>query len=94
MAVSAIRVRERLSARTLTGVGVALVGVLLVVLASGQQVKFQPIAVLIGWLWLGEHPGPLTLVGGVITVAGMALANTRRRTLPEVPPMSIPRELR
>jgi drug/metabolite transporter (DMT)-like permease len=194
-AVSAIWLRERLSARALTGLAVALVGVLLVVLASGEQVEFEPraalvlvsvlasavyfvgqkplfarnsmvgvtaftffagtlgalpfaggmigalraapwphiaalvylgiaptfvgylawnaalrrasasqlssfiyfsppIAVLIGWLWLDEQPGLLTLVGGVITVAGVALTNTRRRTLPEMPPMSISREQR
>jgi drug/metabolite transporter (DMT)-like permease len=188
-AVSAIWLRERLSARALTGLGVALVGVLLVVLASGKEVKFQPmaalvllsvlasaiffvgqkplfarngllgvtaftffagtlgalpfagglgsaihlapwshvaalvylgiaptfvgylawnaalhrasasqlssfiyfsppIAVLIGWLWLGEHPGWLTLVGGVIIVAGVALANTRRRAVQARPPAS------
>src|SRR6185437_14995479 len=45
-----------------------------------------PIAVLIGWLWLGERPGLLTLVGGVITVAGVALANARRRTAPGMVP--------
>ncbi|MEO6801405.1 MAG: DMT family transporter [Rhodanobacter sp.] len=185
-AISAIWLRERLSARMLTGLGVALAGVLLVVLASGKQVKFQPmaalvlvcvlvtavffvgqkplfarnsmlgvtafcffagtlgalpfagglggalalapwshiaallylgvaptfvgylawnaalhrasasqvssfiyfsppIAVLIGWLWLGERPALLTLVGGVITVAGVAVANTRRRALPSMP---------
>ena len=38
-----------------------------------------PIAVLIGWVWLGEQPGWLTLLGGVITVGGVALANARRR---------------
>ncbi|GLQ86689.1 DMT family transporter [Dyella flagellata] len=38
-----------------------------------------PIAVLIGWVWLGEKPGMLTLLGGAITVAGVALANARRR---------------
>ncbi|MEO8778448.1 MAG: DMT family transporter [Rhodanobacter sp.] len=187
-AVSAIWLGERLSRRMLTGLGVALVGVLLVVLASGKQVKFQPeaalvlicvlvtavffvaqkplfarnsvlgvtaftffaatlgalpfagglggalrlapwshiaalvylgvaptfvgylawngalrrvsasqlatflylsppIALLIGWVWLHEQPGLLTLVGGVITVAGVALANARRRTLPEMPPV-------
>ncbi|WEN15868.1 DMT family transporter [Rhodanobacter sp. AS-Z3] len=186
-AVSAIWLHERLSPRMLTGLGMALVGVLLVVLASGKEVKFQPmaalvllsvlasavffvgqkplfarnsmlgvtaftffagtlgalpfagglvsavhlapwshvaalaylgvaptfvgylawnialrrasasqlssfiyfsppIAVFIGWLWLGEHPGLLTLVGGAITVAGVALANTRRRALPIIPP--------
>lgn len=182
-AVSAIWLRERLPARTLAGLGVALLGVLLVVLASGKQVQFQPmaalvlvsvlvtavffvgqkplfarnsmlgvtaftffaatlgalpfaggfgaalrlapwphvaallylgmaptfvgylawnlalhrvsasqlssflyfsppIAVLIGWLWLGERPGLLTLIGGAVTVAGVALANARRRPSP------------
>jgi len=182
-AVSAIWLRERLPARMLAGLGVALLGVLLVVLTSGKQVRFQPmaalvlvsvlvtavffvgqkplfarssmlgvtaftffagtlgalpfaggigtalrlapwshiaallylgmaptfvgylawnvalrrvsasqlstflyfsppIAVLIGWLWLGERPGLLTLIGGVITVAGVVVANTRRRALP------------
>lgn len=179
-AVSAIWVRERLSPRTLTGLGVALVGVVLVVLASGKDVKFEPmaalvlvsvmasaiffvgqkplfarnsmlgvtgftflagtlgalpfgfglphalaaapashigallwlgiaptfigyiawnaalqratasqvssfiyfsppIAVLIGWVWLGERPTVLTLIGGAITVGGVVLANARRR---------------
>ena len=187
VAVSALWLRERLPARSLLGMGVALIGVVLVVLASGKQVTFQPmaalvllsviasaiffvgqkplfarnsmlgvtafcffagtlgalpfagglggalrlapwshvaallylgvaptfvgylawnaalrrasasqlssfiyfsppIAVLIGWLWLGERPGLLTLIGGVITVAGVAVANTRRRALPSVPP--------
>jgi len=188
-AVSAVWVGERLSARTLAGLGVALVGVVMVVLASGKQVKFEPmaalvlisvlasaiyfvgqkplfarssmvgvaaftffagtlgclplgwqlpqalasapwphvaallwlgiaptfigylawnaalrrasasqvstfiyfsppIAVLIGWLWLGERPGLLTLVGGVITVGGVVLANARRRAVPRVPVVS------
>ena len=182
-AVSAIWLRERLSARTLTGLGMALLGVVLVVLTSGKDVRFEPkaalvlisvlasaiyfvgqkplfarssmlgvtaftffagtlgalpfgldlpqalaaapwshvaallwlgiaptfigylawnvalqrvsasqissfiyfsppIAVLIGWLWLHEQPGVLTLVGGAITVLGVVLANTRRRAVP------------
>lgn len=182
-AMAAVWLRERLSARRLAGLGVALVGVVLVVLASGKQVKFEPmaalvlvsvlasaiyfvgqkplfarnsmigvtaftffagtlgtlpfgwdlpqalavapwshiaallwlgfaptfagylawnaalrrasasqvssfiyfsppIAVLIGWVWLGERPGALTLIGGVITVAGVVLANARRRASP------------
>ncbi|MGN6236331.1 DMT family transporter [Dyella sp.] len=189
---SAIWLRERLSARTLMGLGVALLGVVLVVLASGKQVRFEPmaalvlisvlasaiyfvglkplfarnstlgvtafgffagtlgslpfglhlpqavaaapwpaiaallwlgiaptfigyiawnvaihrssasqvssfiyfsppIAVLIGWVWLGERPGPLTLVGGVVTVAGVVLANTKRRARP-TPPAVVPCE--
>jgi drug/metabolite transporter (DMT)-like permease len=186
-AVSAIWVHERLSARTMVGLGVALVGVVMVVLASGKQVKFEPmaalvllsvlasaiffvgqkplfarnsmigvtaftffagtlgtlpfgasglmqalvdapwshiaallwlgiapsfigylawnaalrrasasqvssfiyfsppIAVLIGWVWLGERLTALTIIGGIITVAGVVLANTRRRTVLVVP---------
>lgn len=53
--------------------------------ASASQVTSfiyfsPPIAVLIGWVWLGERPTLLTLVGGVITVGGVVLANARRRT--------------
>lgn len=52
--------------------------------ASASQVSSfiyfsPPIAVLIGWVWLGERPGLLTLVGGAITVGGVALANAKRR---------------
>lgn len=181
-AFSALWLRERLPVRTLVGLGVALVGVVMVVLASGKQVRFQPmaalvlvsvvvsaiyfvgqkplfarssvfgvtaftffagtlgalpfalhlpqalaaapwprigallwlgfaptflgyiawniaihrssasqvssfiyfsppIAVLIGWVWLGERPGLLTLVGGAVTVGGVILANMRRRSV-------------
>lgn len=45
-----------------------------------------PIAVLIGWVWLGEQPGWLTLAGGAITVLGVALTNTRRRVAPRALP--------
>lgn len=44
-----------------------------------------PIAILIGWLWLHEIPNPMVLVGGAITVAGVVLANARRRVAPVVP---------
>jgi len=42
-----------------------------------------PVALLISWLWLGEQPGPLTLIGAAIVIAGVVLTNTRglpRRT--------------
>jgi len=48
-----------------------------------------PIALLIGWLWLGERPGPLTLIGAAIVIAGVVLTNTRtrgRRTQEEAVP--------
>jgi drug/metabolite transporter (DMT)-like permease len=192
-ALSALWLRERLPLRTLAGLGVALVGVVMVVLASGKQVKFEPmaalvllsvlasaiyfvgqkplfarssvfgvtaltffagtlgalpfavhlpqalaaapwpriaallwlglaptftgyiawnvaihrssasqvssfiyfsppIAVLIGWVWLGERPGLLTLVGGAVTVGGVILANTRRRAAAPARPIAMEAE--
>ena len=39
---------------------------------------FQPVnAILIAWIWLGEIPAPLALVGGVISLAGVVVVNTR-----------------
>lgn len=38
-----------------------------------------PIALLIGWLWLGERPGWLTLIGGTIVVGGVILSNLKER---------------
>lgn len=56
--------------------------------ASASQVSSfiyfsPPIAVIIGMLWLHEEPGLLTVLGGVITVLGVVVANTRRRTVVE-----------
>ena len=42
-----------------------------------------PIALLISWLWLGEQPGPLTLTGAAIVIAGVILTNTRARRAAE-----------
>jgi len=39
-----------------------------------------PIALLISWAWLGERPGGVTLLGAVIVVGGVVLANTRSRS--------------
>ncbi|MEU6810769.1 DMT family transporter [Streptomyces sp. NPDC046831] len=38
------------------------------------------LVVLMSWLALGEVPGPLTLVGGVLCLAGVAVSRSRRRT--------------
>ena len=46
-AASALWLRERLTARAVCGLGVALAGVVLVVLTSGNSVSFQPKALLV-----------------------------------------------
>ena len=46
-AVAATWMGERLPARTLAGLAVALAGVVLVVLASGKRVRFEPMAALV-----------------------------------------------
>ena len=38
-----------------------------------------PIALLIGWLWLRERPGWLTLIGGTIVIGGVILSNMKER---------------
>lgn len=38
----------------------------------------QPVnAAVIAWFWLGEVPGLLTLIGGVICIAGVVVVNTK-----------------
>ena len=57
--------------------------------ASASQVtsalNVMPIvSVAIAWLWLGEQPTPVVIVGGAIALAGVILLNTRGK-LPETP---------
>ncbi len=38
-----------------------------------------PVATLIGWLWLGEVPTTLGMVGGLMALVGVIVVNLRRR---------------
>lgn len=46
--------------------------------ASNWMFCVPPVAVAMGWLWLGEQPTPLTLIGGVMTLAGVLIVNLKR----------------
>ena len=46
--------------------------------ASNFLYCVPPVATLMGFLWLGEVPGLLGIVGGVLALAGVAIVNLRR----------------
>jgi drug/metabolite transporter (DMT)-like permease len=51
-----------------------------VTVATGSLYLAPPIAVLVGYVWLHETPRLTELVGGVIAIGGVVIANSRPRT--------------
>jgi len=47
--------------------------------ASSFLYMVPTLSIAIAWLWLGEVPGVLALVGGAVALAGVAIVNTRGR---------------
>ena len=46
--------------------------------ASNFLYAVPPVATIIGFVWLGEVPGALGIVGGLLALAGVAIVNLRR----------------
>jgi terminal-alkyne amino-acid exporter len=54
-----------------------------VTVATGSLYLAPPIAVLVGYVWLGETPRLVELLGGAAAIAGVAIANSRPRPTAE-----------
>jgi drug/metabolite transporter (DMT)-like permease len=46
--------------------------------AAGSLYAIPPLAYLFSWIFLGEKPGPLTILGAAVVLGGVALVNVGR----------------
>jgi drug/metabolite transporter (DMT)-like permease len=62
-----------------------------VTVATASLYLVPPIALLVGYVWLGDKPTPAELIGGAIALGGVAIANRRpRHTSPQEEPSPEP----
>lgn len=61
-----------------------------VTVATASLYLVPPIAVLVGYVWLGDKPTPAELIGGAIALGGVAIANRRPRPTSPRPERSEP----
>jgi drug/metabolite transporter (DMT)-like permease len=53
-----------------------------VTVATASLYLVPPIALLVEYVWLGDKPTPIELIGGTIALGGVAIANRRSRRTP------------
>jgi drug/metabolite transporter (DMT)-like permease len=62
--------------------------------ATAALYLVPPVALAVSFVWLGEAPSPIELLGGGVGVLGVVLINrARNRTRTSAPPAAEPREL-
>jgi drug/metabolite transporter (DMT)-like permease len=52
-------------------------------IAAATLYAVPPIAILVGWVWLGELPSVSALAGGAVALSGVALVTRRGRLAPD-----------
>jgi drug/metabolite transporter (DMT)-like permease len=52
-------------------------------IAAATLYAVPPIAILVGWAWLGELPGISSLAGGAVALSGVAIVTRRGRLAPD-----------